>query len=98
MDQFFGEEGRVQINFKSTTNDDEFKLVQVNSNWDSESLLTNYVKDKSKGHYQIDNERGISVYSYKNGGAWVSGGILHIIEGTAQLGPDQIKRIASSLK
>ena len=94
----FGEEGRVQINFKSTTNDDEFKLVQVNSNWDSESLLTNYVKDKSKGHYQIDNERGISVYSYKNGGAWVSGGILHIIEGTAQLGPDQIKRIASSLK
>ena len=94
----FGEEGRVQINFKSTTNDDEFKLVQVNSNWDSESLLTNYVKDKSKGHYQTDNERGISVYSYKNGGAWVSGGILHIIEGTAQLGPDQIKRIASSLK
>ncbi|TWP27519.1 PEGA domain-containing protein [TM7 phylum sp. oral taxon 348] len=94
----FGEEGRVQINFKSTTNDDEFKLVQVNSNWDSESLLTNYVKDKSKGHYQTDNERGISVYSYKNGGAWVSGGILHIIDGTAQLGPDQIKRIASSLK
>ncbi len=32
----------------------------------------------------------LQVDSKPNGGAWVSGGILHIIEGTAQLGPDQL--------
>lgn len=92
-----GQDGQVQINFKSTTNDTSFKLIQVNSTWDSDALLSNYVKEKSNNHYQTDTERGIVIYSFSHGGAWMNGGILHVVEGTAQLNPEQIKRMAISL-
>lgn len=91
--------GKVRIEFASTTNASKFTLTQVRSNWDSNTLLDNYVKQQSHGDYHTIHEHGITVYTYKAGhAAWVSGGLLYIIEGDATLSPGQLRKIAASVR
>ena len=89
--------GEVSINFQSNTNPSHFTINQTKSGWDSSALLDNYVMPQSNNNYASYSDNGLTIYVYGNKAAWVNGGILHTIEGDAELSGDQIRRIATSM-
>ena len=89
--------GEVSINFQSNTNPSHFTINQSKSGWDSSALLDNYVTPQSNNNYASYSDNGLTIYVYGNKAAWVNGGILHTIEGDAELSGDQIRRIATSM-
>ncbi|HWZ65769.1 MAG TPA: hypothetical protein VNX65_03145 [Patescibacteria group bacterium] len=88
--------GEVTIAFKSNTNDEKFDIKQKASNWDSQAVVDNYVS-KQSSTYLTYQERGLTIYSFNNKAAWVSGGMFYIIDGSAQLSSEQVLRIATSI-
>lgn len=88
--------GEVNINYKSTSNDNGFRISQKPSNWDSQGLLDNYVTRQTE-NYLTFQERGVTVYTFGNKAAWVNGGLLYTLEGTASLSSDQVLRLATSM-
>lgn len=91
--------GTVVISYSSNGDSQrQFKVMQKNSNWDSQSLLSNYVSQESTD-VQTSNQNGKTVYVYGNDSAtWVSQGIWYVVEGgTANLNSDQLLKIASSI-
>jgi cell wall-associated NlpC family hydrolase len=90
-------DGEVSMTFVANSGTGNYTLQQSKSNWDSNALLENYIKGESGDNYSVSQEKGITVYNYKNQAAWVSGGILYTIKGDANLSPDQIRKIATSV-
>ncbi|HET9412334.1 MAG TPA: hypothetical protein VFO38_05880 [Candidatus Saccharimonadales bacterium] len=88
--------GEVNINYKSNTNDNSFKISQKHSNWDSQALLDNYVTRQTE-NYLTFQERGVTVYTFGNKAAWVNGGLLYTLDGNASLSSDQVLRLATSM-
>ncbi len=89
--------GQVVVDFKSNTDDRQYKLTQQTSNWSSDSLLNNFVANEGK-QYQTYQDRGRTIYIYDNNNAtWVNGGVWYQIEGKSELTTDQLVRIAASL-
>lgn len=89
--------GSVSMNFTQNGGRDGFTLTQANSGWDSSALYQNYVAGKSGGNYNITEDDGLTIYTYGDDAAWVSGGILYTIHGNATLSNNQIQNIATSL-
>ncbi len=89
--------GEVSIRFAANTSSEQFTINQSKSNWDSGALLDNYVKQQSNGDYVAYNDSGLTIYTYGTKAAWVNGGILHTIDGDAQLSGDQVRQIATSM-
>jgi hypothetical protein len=88
--------GEVTINYKSNTNDNNFKITQKPSNWDSQGLLDNYVTRQTE-NYLTFQESGVTVYTFGNHAAWVNGGIVFTLDGNASLSSDQVLRLAKSM-
>jgi hypothetical protein len=88
--------GEVTINYKSTTNENNFKITQKPSNWDSQGLLDNYVMRQTE-NYLTFQESGVTVYTFGNHAAWVNGGIVYTLDGNASLSSDQVLRLARSM-
>lgn len=88
--------GEVDIAYKSTTNDSNFKISQKQSNWDSQGLLDNYVTAQTQ-NYLTYQEHGVTVYTFGNKAAWVNGGLLYTLDGSASLSSDQVLRLATSM-
>jgi hypothetical protein len=91
--------GTVVISYSANGDDQrQFKIMQKNSDWDSQSLLSNYVTQESK-NYQTFNENGKTIYMFADDNAtWVSRGVWFVVEGgTADLNSDQLLKIASSI-
>lgn len=88
--------GIITINFKSNSDERAYQLSQRPSEWNSESLLNNFVATRNQP-YQTFQEAGKIVYLYDDSATWVSGGVWYQIEGDADLNSDQLLRIASSL-
>lgn len=88
--------GEVNINYKSNSNDSDFKITQKPSNWDSQGLLDNFVSRQTE-NYLTFQERGVTVYTFGNKAAWVNGGLLYTLDGSASLSSDQILRLATSM-
>lgn len=92
------EEGKVILNFKNNTTGDAFSLVEETSSWDSNALLTNFVKDAYGENYTIIREQGITLYINGSNAAWVNGGVVYKLTTTSgSLTKKQIKSIAVSL-
>ena len=92
------ENGKITLNFKHSTTDDAFSIIEEKSSWDSNSLLTNYVKSSYRDDYSMVKEQGLTLYVGKKESCWVNGGVfykLKIISGS--LTNKQIKTIATSL-
>jgi hypothetical protein len=89
--------GEVSMNFASNSGPVKFDLSQSKSNWDSAALLENYVSPKSDGKYATYSDNGLTIYTYGTDAAWVNGGILYTVDGTAMLSNEQIRRIATSM-
>lgn len=89
--------GKVTISFTSNSDDRQFQLTQQVSNWNSQSLATNYLGTNNK-QYQTYQAGGKTVYIYDNANAtWVNGGVWYQIEGKSSLTSDQLLKIASSI-
>lgn len=92
-------EGQVSLRFTSNTGNGAYTITQENSSWDSSAVLDNVVRKEAGDNYVVNQERGLTLYSYDNNSqwAWVTGGILYLIDSEAPLSSDQIRRIATSL-
>lgn len=88
--------GSVASVYRHGTSQD-FTITQKKSNWDSQTLLENFVATKS-GDYKGYQMNGRSVYVYGDGNAtWVNGGIWYQIKATGSIDDQQLVRIAASM-
>lgn len=89
--------GQVSMKFTSNSSPVAFALNQSRSNWDSSALLEKYVDPRSEGKYATHSDAGLTIYTYGTDAAWVNGGVLYTVEGSATLSNEQIRRIATSM-
>lgn len=89
-------EGKVTMRFASGGAESNFTIEQNSTYWDSGAVLDNYVLARSQ-NYLTYSQGGITIYTFGSQAAWVNAGVLHTIDGTAQLSSDQILRIAGSM-
>lgn len=89
--------GQVSMKFAANGGPQNFTINQTKSTWDSSAVLDNYISPRAGVSYIPYTERGLTIYTYGNNAAWVNGGVLYTIEGTAPLSSEQIRRIATSL-
>ena len=91
------QDGQVSMKFASNSGPVAFSLNQSRSSWDSSALLEKYVDPRSDGKYATYNDGGLTIYTYGSDAAWVNGGILYTVEGSATLSNEQVRRIATSM-
>lgn len=90
-------DGQVTLNFTANTGTSKFSIKQAKSSWDSSAVLDNIVRKETGESYITNQERGLTIYTYRGNAAWVNGGILYTIQGDAPLSGEQIRHIAVSL-
>lgn len=92
------EDGRIIMEFKNSNTDDTFTLTEEKSSWDTNALLSNYVKEAYGEDYTIIREQGLTIYVNGSNAAWVNGGMVYKITANSDsLTNKQIKSIAVSL-
>jgi hypothetical protein len=89
-------DGDVTMQFKANGSATTFTIDQRSSYWDSGAVLDNYVLARS-ANYLTYSQSGITIYTFGSQAAWVNGGVLHTIDGSAPLTSDQILHIAGSM-
>ncbi|MBQ3452637.1 hypothetical protein IJG28_00315 [Candidatus Saccharibacteria bacterium] len=92
------ENGKVTLEF---VNDDgeAFSIVEESSSWDSNALMTNYVKESFGDDCSVIREQGLTIYANKNNAAWVNGGVVYKLKvTTGSLTNKQIRSIAVSMQ
>lgn len=87
--------GEVSITYAYADNSASYTLLQQKSNWDS-AAVKEYFSEKTTTP-MITMIDGLTIYSNGREAAWVNGGILYQISGTADLSSDQVQKIATSL-
>lgn len=89
--------GKISISYRSTTDERAYQVTQSNSEWNSETLLENYVA-VDRRPYQTYQDKGKTIYIYEDSNAtWVDQGVWYQVEGKSSLNSDQLLRIANSL-
>ncbi len=92
------QDGKVAISFVSPVDNSGFTLTQEPSNWDSQTLFDTIVSQQTTTSYQTVQHNGRTIYIYDDAdAAWVDGGMLYKVTGSAPLTSDQIISIATSL-
>lgn len=92
------ENGRISMNFVNNASNTSFTLIEEKSSWDSNALLSNYVKNEYGDNYNIIREQGLTIYISGGDAAWVNGGKVFKIKADASdLTNKQIRSIATSL-
>lgn len=87
--------GTVTIGFSGKGGN--FTVVQKTSNWDSVTLLQNYVATSGQT-YSTYQAAGRTVYIYGNENAtWVNGGIWYQVNDNGQLNKSQLINLATSM-
>lgn len=77
--------------------DKTFSLIQKKSNWDSQTLLENFVSTTNED-YQGYQANGRTVYVYGKGRAtWVNGGIWYQIDAGDVLSDEHLVKVAASI-
>ena len=94
---YTNDQNSVIIEF-SGPNDAKFTLAEDKSSWDSNALLTNYVKSAYGDTYDTIREQGITVYISYSNATWVNNGTFYrITASNGTLTKKQIKNIVISL-
>lgn len=89
--------GSVILNFRSNSDDRNYVIEQTKSEFDSASLLNNYLVSDNK-EYQTQISNGRTVYIYDGTSAtWVDGGIWYKLTDNAHLSNEQLLKIVSSI-
>ena len=90
--------GSVSVNYKNAMNGQQFTIAQKASNWDSNTLLSEYVYPNNET-YDTISSAGTTIYTYGNNSAtWVSGGIWYKLTSDGSLTTSQIVNIATSMQ
>lgn len=88
--------GEVTMQYESNTDDRNFSVIQRSTDWNSQTLLDNFVSQEDQ-NYQLLQANGRTVYLYGDNATWVDGGVWYQISGDAALNRDQIIRIVEGL-
>jgi hypothetical protein len=90
-------DGSVTMTFKEDKTKQDFALVQKASNWNSSSLVNNYIPANQAAQTSMVN--GTTVYIYGQGGdaAWVNHGVLYDLKNHADLNSEQILKIVQGM-
>ncbi len=92
------EDGRIDIDFYNSTAGTSFTLTEEKSSWDTNALVSNFVKSEYGENYSLVREQGLSIYISGSNAAWVNGGIVYkITADSGVLTNKQIRSIATSL-
>ena len=92
------EDGKITLSFRASDSKASYVLTEEKSSWDSNALLSNYVKSAYGEDYTVVREQGLTLYIANSGACWVNGGVLYKLEvKTGSLTKKQIKTIAVSL-
>ena len=88
--------GQIIMQYLSASDERNFSIIQKVSNWNSKSLVENFLQSNNKT-FQTIQDNGKTIYIYDDTSAtWVSGGIWYQIEGNSKFNNDQLVRLASS--
>ena len=86
------------MTFTNSAIDSSFTLTEEKSSWDTNALLSNFVKEEYGENYTVIREQGLTIYISGSDAAWVNGGIVYKIDTTSgSLTNKQIRSIAVSL-
>lgn len=92
------EEEKITLSFSNSETNENFTIIEENSSWDSNALLSNFVKEEYGENYTIVREQGLTIYVNGSNATWVNGGTLYKINAPAgTLTNKQIRSIAVSL-
>ena len=92
------ENKKIVLEFKNSTDDSAFAIAEETSSWDSNALLSNYVKETYGDNYQVVKEQGLTIYISGSNATWVNGGVVYkLTANNGALTNKQIKAIATSL-
>lgn len=91
------QQGAVSMKFAANGTPVSYTLTQAKSGWDSVAVLDNYVIPKAGNEFSTTSANGLTIYTFNQDAAWVSGGILYTISGNAPLSNEQIQHIATSV-
>jgi Domain of unknown function (DUF4367) len=91
----------VALTYKSNSDDRTFQIIQRPSDWSSDALLTNYVKN-TKAKYQTYQDRGLTIFIMDGNNttwnaSWVNKGIWYTLSSNGTLSTEQILSMASSM-
>ena len=88
-------DGQLTVTFQKQGK--TISLEQAQTQWDSQSLLTNYINRKTSD-YETYRENGLTIYTYDNRhAAWVNGGTMYTIDSETYLSQQEIVNMASSM-
>lgn len=91
------ENGLVAMTY-STEDNKKYKITQTPSQWNSDSLLNNYVVPASGQYERIDrNGQTIYLYDDEQSATWLDNGIWYRLEGAGNFSNDQLVRIVQGL-
>lgn len=89
--------GLVTLSFFSPSTTEPLTIQQARTDWDSSSLLDNYVAHRTDDYATVQSQ-GLTIYLFNNNqAAWVNHGIQYGITGAGHLSREQILKIAYSL-
>lgn len=89
--------GSVTVSYESKTGQ-RFSIAQNSSNWDSSTLLSEYVYPNNET-YNTVSAAGSTIYTYGNNNAtWVNNGIWYKLTSDGSLSTSQIVNIATSMQ
>ena len=92
------ENKKITLSFKNGQTDEKFSIVEEISSWDSNALLSNYVKPTYDENYTTVKEQGLTIYISGSNAVWVNGGVMYKISADGDnLTNKQIRSIATSL-
>lgn len=87
--------GIADVSFRATPGGNDFTITQKQSNWNSETLLSNFVS-LSTDSYKTYESAGRTIYVYGSGKAtWVDNGVWYQLTGD-NLSNDQLVKLATS--
>ncbi len=94
---YTNDQNSVIIEFKGP-NDTSFTLAEEKTSWDSNALLSNYVKGAYGDTYDTVREQNVTIYINYSNAAWVKNGTFYkLTANSGVLSKKQIKNIVSSL-
>jgi hypothetical protein len=89
--------GTVTVSFRDSVTAKGFNLAQTASNWDSSTLLSDYVLPNNDTYNAVQSD-GTTIYTYGNNNAtWVNGGIWYKLTTDGSLSTSQIVHLATSM-
>lgn len=92
------ENKKITLVFENGQTGEKFNIYEETSSWDSNALLSNYIKPTYDENYTTVKEQGLTIYISGSNAAWVNGGVMYKITTDGEnLTNKQIRSIATSL-